>query len=274
MHNNPSGLRNPIRRPGPITASTYDTTNTSTSTLPLDSLTSAIMAGNLAANRHLPSPSEPPPVPAPRRPGHHKHLHPNSYSNGGGGHGAKKHHTGGSTTSNSKSRSPQRPSGGTHLLTTLRQPATPSDEEDGVSARHKRRRKPLSRGKKHAHHEGARKRWRDEVSARERKRYEAVWASNRGLFVGDGEGGGGEDLVADVVVRDIWSRSRLPFDELAEVWDLVYRGRNGALNREEFVVGMWIIDQRLRGRKIPARVSDSVWDSARGMRVKAPKGKK
>ena len=27
---------------------------------------------------------------------------------------------------------------------------------------------------------------------------------------------------------------------------------------------MWLIDQRLRGRKIPRKVSDSVWGSARG----------
>jgi hypothetical protein len=77
-------------------------------------------------------------------------------------------------------------------------------------------------------------------------------------------------------VRDIWSRSRLPFDELAEVWDLVYGNgggdlARGALGKQEFVVGMWLIDQRLKGRKIPARVGDSVWDSARGMNVKRPK---
>ena len=88
----------------------------------------------------------------------------------------------------------------------------------------------------------------------------------------------GEDLsehVANVVVRDIWSRSRLPEDELAEVWDLVDRGRKGMLNKQEFVVGMWLIDQRLRGRKIPARVSSSVWDSVKGVRVPGPgvKGK-
>lgn len=109
-----------------------------------------------------------------------------------------------------------------------------------------------------------------------------MWASNRGLFSdrlppetrNESDTPDAADLVLNVVVRDIWSRSRLPFDELAEVWDLVYHGRNGGLNREEFVVGMWLIDQRLKGRKIPARVSDSVWDSTRGMRVKMPKGKK
>lgn len=77
--------------------------------------------------------------------------------------------------------------------------------------------------------------------------------------------------VANVVVRDIWRRSRLPEDELSEVWDLVDREKRGMLGRAEFVVGMWLIDQRLRGRKIPTKVSDSVWGSANGVRVSAPK---
>jgi hypothetical protein len=83
--------------------------------------------------------------------------------------------------------------------------------------------------------------------------------------------------VANVIVRDIWRRSRLPEDELAEVWDLVDRDRRGVLGKQEFVVGMWLIDQRLKGRKIPTKVSSSVWGSANGVvRVMGPKahGKK
>jgi hypothetical protein len=198
------------------------------------------------------------------------------------------------------------------LLQTLRtaQPAL-SDDDDArrrVSQHHhhRRRRKvkaSLGGGRKHAHHEGARRRWRDEVTPRERRRYEAVWASNKGLFLKPGWGytsdhtgeddgrawdGPEAELVVNIIVRDIWRRSRLPADELAEVWDLVYchhqrrrhAGSGGggggggdllagrererkALTRDEFVVGMWLIDQRLRGRKIPARVGQSVWDSAR-----------
>ncbi|KAK0722529.1 hypothetical protein B0T26DRAFT_640501, partial [Lasiosphaeria miniovina] len=182
----------------------------------------------------------------------------------------------------------------TGMLQTLRSPhPSLSDDEDARRHMHKHRKKPLG-GKKHSHHEGSRRRWRDEVSVRERRRYEAVWASNRGLFLRPGfayqhpdnwrtrgsspEDAGDEpsqtdlsrardgpeaDLVVNVVVRDIWSRSRLPPDELAEVWDLVDRDSRGALGRQEFVVGMWLIDQRLRGRKIPARVTPSVWNSAR-----------
>ncbi|KAK1702755.1 hypothetical protein BDP67DRAFT_482354 [Colletotrichum lupini] len=48
----------------------------------------------------------------------------------------------------------------------------------------------------------------------------------------------------------------------------------GMLGKAEFVVGLWLIDQRLRGRKIPARVSASVWDSAQGVKVLSPKVKK
>lgn len=134
-----------------------------------------------------------------------------------------------------------------------------------------------SGNKKHAHHEGSRRRWREEITLRERKRYEAVWASNRGMFLGEGWGvqvrqstaedaaeaaEAAADLVLNIVARDIWARSRLPADELAEVWDLVDRSGRGALAKDEFVVGLWLIDQRLRGRKIPQRVSQSVWDSA------------
>lgn len=133
---------------------------------------------------------------------------------------------------------------------------------------------------KHKHHEGSRKRWREAVTERQRRRYEAVWASNRGRrgLVGldddnaDGDNGtvviddyDDDDTVPNVVVRDLWRRSRLPVDELAEVWDLVDETGTGRLGKAGFVVGLWLIDQRLRGRKIPARVSESVWSSARGM---------
>lgn len=183
---------------------------------------------------------------------------------------------------------------------TLRQPPSKSDEEDNSSRARSRRRKSLGKlgGKgKHAHHEGARKRWRDEITARERKRYEGVWASNRGLllaspdeqsFPPQGQNANPEkeaqrkreweekkeQLVANVIVRDLWARSRLPFDELAEVWDLVDRRGKGFLDRSEFVVGMWLVDQRLRGRKIPRKVSESVWGSARDVMVVAVKNKK
>ncbi|KAI1393389.1 uncharacterized protein F4822DRAFT_384494 [Hypoxylon trugodes] len=216
------------------------------SNLPLESLTDAIMAGSLASSRVTPS-KTPPPKPPSRK---------------------------------------QTP----HMRQTLRQPPSKSDDEENYS-KARARRKPLGKlggGNKHSHHEGARKRWREEITARERKRYEGVWASNRGLLLVPNDPSSTlslnpnsktkelEQMVANVVVRDLWARSRLPFDELAEVWDLVDRRGLGYLDREEFVVGMWLIDQRLRGRKIPRKVTESVWGSARGVRVAALKhhGKK
>ncbi|RYP26035.1 hypothetical protein DL768_011845 [Monosporascus sp. mg162] len=244
--------------------------------MPLSSLTNAIMAGSLANSRL--TPSKPPQKALPTPP------------------------------------STRRPT--PRLRQTLRQPPSKSDDEGARRYHHHHRaKKAFGKSKKHAHHEGQRKRWREEITARERKRYEGVWASNRGYLLDkapdnarpnpdrnqnrsqsqsqnqgpktprrDGPSGAaeagnnnkqppgedGRDLVANVVVRDIWARSRLPFDELAEVWDLVDRRERGALDKTEFVVGMWLIDQRLRGRKIPRKVGDSVWWSASGVRVRGP----
>lgn len=38
-----------------------------------------------------------------------------------------------------------------------------------------------------------------------------------------------------------------------------------SLNKEQFVVGLWLIDQRLKGRKLPIRVSETVWASVKGL---------
>ncbi|KAI0460489.1 hypothetical protein F5B21DRAFT_10826 [Xylaria acuta] len=212
----------------------------SPSNLPLDLLTNAIVAGSLASARATPTPTTKPPTPPPRK-----------------------------QTS--------------HMRQTLRAPRAKSDEEvNGIPSQHKK--KPLgklSSRKKHAHHEGARRRWREVITARERQRYEGLWASNRGLLLDNisasANGLRNTDtgqLVANVVVRDIWARSRLPFDELAEVWDLVDTQGRGALDKAQFVVGTWLVDQRLRGRKTPRKVSDSVWGSVKGVSVPGPEGKK
>ncbi|KAI8952353.1 hypothetical protein F4801DRAFT_227293 [Xylaria longipes] len=209
----------------------------SSSNLALDSLTNAIVAGSLASARAIPTK---PPTPPPRK---------------------------------------QTP----HMRQTLRAPRAKSEEEvNGIASQHKK--KPLgklSSRKKHAHHEGARRRWREVITARERQRYEGLWASNRGLLLDNLSASANglqntdtNQLVANVVVRDIWARSRLPFDELAEVWDLVDTQGRGALDKAQFVVGCWLIDQRLRGRKIPRKVSDSVWGSVKGVRVLGPERKR
>lgn len=152
---------------------------------------------------------------------------------------------------------------------TMRKQSPKGDDDDDA----KRGRKHLLRKHPNMHHEGDRKRWRDKVTERERRRYEGVWAANRGLLHEhettdlvrqQSKGTNPEDLVINVVVKDIWNRSRLPRDVLEEIWDLVADDGSQALNRWEFVVGLWLIDQWLKGRKLPSgKVSPSVWNSVR-----------
>lgn len=255
------------------------------------------------------------------------------------------------------------------MMTTLRKPKTGSDEEK--EEKHRHRKKVL--GKKHPnkHHEGDRRRWRDEVTEKERNRYEGVWVSNKGLFVGapvqkqspatyaslspspgldaagmgrraeerlspfpglgpaeqrlvyqhqnastqsfasnmstPGSNSGSQpssvaggspygslpnpspsthnhaqrfshhpspnypppppsECVSSLVVRDIWSRSRLPPDILSDIWELVDRSGTGMLCRDEFCAGLWLIDQRLKGRKLPQRLGREVWHSLEGLK--------
>lgn len=158
-----------------------------------------------------------------------------------------------------------------------------SDGEDELHPYGKHKKKRLVRKHPNKHHEGDRKRWREAVTERERKRYEGVWAANKGLHCSftpneqdaftlalDGDSTQTSqatigEQVSNMVARDIWSRSRLPETMLGMVWDLVDNDGNGRLNRDEFVVGMWLIDQRLKGRKLPVKVSDSVWASVRSL---------
>ncbi|KIV93451.1 hypothetical protein PV10_04664 [Exophiala mesophila] len=237
----------------------------------INALADAMVAGSIASS-HAPSriqsPAVPPPPPKPRRRSrsvgifdsvgiHHRHLH---------------------GPSKPSDKTPPDPPPPRTMRQTLRH-KPPGDDKSADE--------PTKRGRKHwrrhpnMHHEGDRKRWRDKITERERKRYEGVWAANRGLFfdqdiLDDSDGGGdnanananairdnSNDMVMNVVVRDIWNRSRLPRDILEEVWDLVSPPGSKALNREEFVVGMWLIDQRLKGRKLPVKVSASVWSSVR-----------
>ena len=215
-----------------------------------DSLANAIVASSLASSR-APSPAKPdgpPAVPLPRRHGK-THLFGGGSSSGGAGHDP----TISRTPSPSKSQGLARHT----MRDATKSPAPAAD--DGPGARHRAKRGLIIKKHPHKHHEGERKRWRDSVTERERKRYEGVWAANRGGF------GAPPALVSNMAVRDVWARSRLPADVLADVWALVDRQHAAALDREEFVVGLWLIDQRLKGRKLPPRVSASVWDSVRGL---------
>jgi hypothetical protein len=149
-----------------------------------------------------------------------------------------------------------------------------SDSSEDESERYKKKgTRIMGMRRKHPnkHHEGTRKRWRDAITERERKRYEGVWAANKGLYIPEPRKQSEAEVMQDVlnlVAKELWMRSRLPEHELEEVWSLVDSRGIGRLRREEFVVGMWLIDQRLKGRKIPVRVSESVWDSVRGVGVK------
>lgn len=165
------------------------------------------------------------------------------------------------------------------------------------------KRKPhLVKHHPHKHSEGERRRWRHFITEPERRRYEGLWAANKGVLLADNltntpaplssvppraKSHGPHnfqqqqhvwsstpnytELLADcidsLIARDIWARSRLPFDHLADVWDLVDRGEKGRLSRDEFVVGTWLVDQSLKGRKLPSKVQGEVWQSVRRLGV-------
>ncbi|KAI5961598.1 IRS4 [Candida pseudojiufengensis] len=74
-------------------------------------------------------------------------------------------------------------------------------------------------------------------------------------------------LISGCVVKRIWNRSRLPDDILEQVWNLVDFRRDGSLNKNEFLVGMWLVDQCLYGRKLPKKLDSIVWESLGGIGV-------
>ncbi|KAM0700750.1 hypothetical protein Q7P35_012471 [Cladosporium inversicolor] len=211
-----------------------------------EDLANAMVASSLATSRAS-SPSKlAPPSTTPRR---HNHLSPF-----------------GSRTP-SPTKSTKKAKGMRHTLRDPESSSSESETEQHPYGKHKKKRhlRPKHPNK---HHEGDRKRWRDAVTERERKRYEGLYASNRGLLLPSEM----SDEIANVVVRDLWLRSRLPLGELESIWNLVIAGepeqpaiRKTSLNREEFVVGLWLIDQRLKGRKLPVKVSETVWTSVRGL---------
>ncbi|KAF2140789.1 uncharacterized protein K452DRAFT_299494 [Aplosporella prunicola CBS 121167] len=240
-----------------------------------DGLANAMVGAALASSQGTSpaSTSAGPPLPPPRKgEQHHHHLLPH-------GHHKNPLHA---LPLTSRTPSPPKRTGanGTPLLrpTLRKQPSSSSEDSDsGRDTKHKRKRH-LGPKAPNRHAEGARRRWRDSVTPREKKRYEGVWAANKGLCLemvyprcglkAEDEGRGLEDEVVGAVVRDIWGRSRLPAGVLQEVWDLVDERGVGRLRREEFVVGMWLVDQALKGRKLPVKVQESVWRSVTGAGVK------
>lgn len=228
--------------PEPKPSMTRQSTLSTTSLVPqlsADSLANAMVASSLASSR-APSPTKPQ-LPPPRR----HHLFHRAHS------------------SDQISRTP---SPAKQMKQTLR---TFKQSEDDIDP-YKKRRNHFIKKHPNKHHEGDRKRWRDTISEAERKRYEGVWAANKDIVLSPDESP--TQTVCNIVTRDIWRRSRLPDDVLEEVWELVSTGQTRGLGKEQFAVGMWLIDQRLKGRKLPARVSESVWGSVRMLSgIKVPK---
>ncbi|ODQ54364.1 hypothetical protein SAICODRAFT_29508 [Saitoella complicata NRRL Y-17804] len=79
-----------------------------------------------------------------------------------------------------------------------------------------------------------------------------------------------EDTIDPLVLRGLWNRSRLPNANLAQIFALVHTASPfehqhailpGYLSREEFLVGMWLIDGMLAGKKLPKEVAKEVWES-------------
>jgi len=215
----------------------------------------SILAASLAPSRVVsPSPRKPPAPPAPRR----------------------------------RRSLPPPPKG---LRETMRKPRTPPKEPSP------HRRKPHLVRHPHKHSQGEGRRWRHFVTEAERKRYDGLWAANKGLLLptsappppppprGRATARNFQDeqhewssaptyaeplsdCVSSLIVREIWRRSRLPDHQLAEIWELVGREGKARLSRDEFVVGTWLVDQCLKGRKLPAKVQDEVWESVRRLGVK------
>lgn len=113
------------------------------------------------------------------------------------------------------------------------------------------------------------------VTSQERKRYEGMWVSNRCMYLDllpwwaavlDGDSDinvqlPDDGLILNLVVKDIWSRSNLSEDLLLHIYDMVDTRRDGTLDRKSFVVGMWVVDQCLYGRKLPKEIDQKVWNS-------------
>ncbi|KAK9237943.1 hypothetical protein V1525DRAFT_402447 [Lipomyces kononenkoae] len=108
------------------------------------------------------------------------------------------------------------------------------------------------------------------ITETEQKRYAALWAANKGTLLPPEL----SDCVHNLVVRKIWERSRLNRDMLEKIWSLVSRNAQGYLTQTEFLVGTWVVDQCLYGRKLPLQLSPEVWSSIIPARVKLAKGSK
>ncbi|CCH61031.1 hypothetical protein TBLA_0D05380 [Henningerozyma blattae CBS 6284] len=76
-----------------------------------------------------------------------------------------------------------------------------------------------------------------------------------------------EGLILNLVVKDIWQRSKISDDLLKQIYQMVDTRKDGTLTRRSFIVGMWLVDQCLYGRKLPSEINQNVWLSADGYGV-------
>ncbi|KAG0301193.1 Increased rDNA silencing protein [Linnemannia gamsii] len=83
-----------------------------------------------------------------------------------------------------------------------------------------------------------------------RRRYEELFR-----FVCKGE------YIEGAKVHAIYVRSRLDSPTLAQIWDLVDIDNAGRLNKAQFCMGLYLIDERLGTGLIPLEVSDELWVS-------------
>ncbi|KAF8941904.1 Increased rDNA silencing protein [Haplosporangium gracile] len=88
------------------------------------------------------------------------------------------------------------------------------------------------------------------ISRDARRRYEELFR-----FVCKGEYLEGTKIYA------IYVRSRLDSPTLAQIWDLVDIDNAGRLNKAQFCMGLYLIDERLGTGLIPLEVSDELWVS-------------
>ncbi|RGB25795.1 hypothetical protein C1646_631852, partial [Rhizophagus diaphanus] len=56
------------------------------------------------------------------------------------------------------------------------------------------------------------------------------------------------------VVKEIYLRSRLDNKTLFKIWNLLDDDEDGRLSRNEFCVGMFLIDERLKGHPVPNKL--------------------
>jgi len=167
----------------------------------------------------------------------------------------------------SRGRSPVK--AGTSLRQTLRSPEQPesTSENERHNFRHPNK-----------YNEGDRKRWRDKVSEEEYKQWAGMWSANKGYLLSsreipidhrpsnidpDGTLVNLDDELCNIVVRELWSRSKLHTSVLKQIWDLVDSRGVCRLTKDQFIVGMWLIERQREGRKLPVKVPQSVWESVR-----------